>query len=648
MYGFHKVPHIQSGALKHDESAAELLEFSNPNFARAQPDLLCLIRRQKAKGEPAEGQPGALDLPVLLTDLAAIQKHQKAISADLKDLQVSNHALWQEALASREKHSKQQETINKILRFLATVFGGQVVNADEGESPAASVVEESSRAGSAGPQQVGGQGGKGKGRSVAVVPKVRSRLLLEDVKGRQASRGLDGSPRIEEEDDPEDDDDEIEEIPLLGDDHDDLPTISSGKLLHAPETAHTHYGGPDASPPYATATQYTGRGAITRNPSNPTFSYPTISSPSKSPAPSSDSSRFTTLPTTTSTPLPADPTTASASFQVQPDMVQSLLHPGNQNSLQAFLSMQGSNDTPGVGSFPNLMGSSGAMAPPTAAPTSISLPDPMTAAFMGMGAGGDYSRAMVPSPMPAYTPAAPVPSSLASLLPTTSAPADPIAELNLSNQLLQNVAQEKIDIDARTSALEAAIAKLMQNLPEGTRETLQAGGQVGPLSPGPLTPGLSGLAGLATPGPSGTSEGMQWPTQGLGAGPDDVDLDKFLAQYTNNGGTGASPAPSTSEPVDYSSWFDQGAAGLSPAPNGVGMADGEGSRGASEDLFDEDDVLEAPVWETGGDVAQSGTPTRGKKRKSDAGPGLGGAGGSDEGEAESPEGTRKSARRKKK
>ena len=231
MYGFHKVPHIQSGALKHDESAAELLEFSNPNFARAQPDLLCLIRRQKAKAEPTEGQPGALDLPVLLTDLAAIQKHQKAISADLKDLQVSNHALWQEALASREKHTKQQETINKILRFLATVFGGQVVNADEGESPAASVVEETggSRASSAAP---GSGQGKGKGRSVAVVPKVRSRLLLEDVKGRQRSRGLSGSPMVEEDDEShhgDDEQDDIEEIPLLGEDHDDLPTISSGQ-----------------------------------------------------------------------------------------------------------------------------------------------------------------------------------------------------------------------------------------------------------------------------------------------------------------------------------------------------------------------------------------------------------------------------------
>jgi len=443
------------------------------------------------------------------------------------------------------------------------------------------------------------------------------------------------------------------------------------------------WGDADSVPVYATATQYHGRGAVTRNPSNPTFSYPPIPSPSKlnpSPAPSSDSSRFTTIPTATSTPLPAELSTASAPFQLQPDIANSLFQPGNQSSLQAFLSMQGSNDTPGVGTFPNLMGSSGSSTPPTAAPTSISMPDPMTAAFMGMGAGGDYSRAMIPSPMPSYTPTSTsnpqmqMAGSLASLLPTAGAPSDPIAELNMSNQLLQNVTQEKIDIDARTSALESAIAKLMQSLPEGTRETLQAGGQpafasaigAGAMSPGALTPGLSGLAGLATPGPSGgAAEGMQWPQQF--GGPEDVDLEKFLAQYTNNGGTGASPAPSASEPVDYSSWFEQGAnSGLSPAPNGAAAAagvrqpfealspdEGSRSRGASEDAFDEDDVLEAPVWENmsavGAEQAQEqATPTRGKKRKSDAGPGLAGVGEEEDASEDSPEGTRKSARRKKK
>lgn len=71
--------------------------------------------------------------------------------------------------------------------------------------------------------------GKGKGKEQEagriVVPKMRSRLLLEDVKGRQEAR--EKERRTMELDDDEDDD--IEEIPLLRE-LDDMPTISRGKL----------------------------------------------------------------------------------------------------------------------------------------------------------------------------------------------------------------------------------------------------------------------------------------------------------------------------------------------------------------------------------------------------------------------------------
>lgn len=156
-----------------------------------------------------------------MTDLAAIRKHQTALSADLKDLQTSNNALWQEAIQSRERHTKHQETINKILRFLATVFGGQVTA--EGESPAAAnVVDEE--------EQKGEGKGKAKGKEVpsAVLPKMRSRLLLEDVKGRKEARDKKRREEEEMDEDEDDDADSIEEIPLLRDDSDDLPTISSG------------------------------------------------------------------------------------------------------------------------------------------------------------------------------------------------------------------------------------------------------------------------------------------------------------------------------------------------------------------------------------------------------------------------------------
>ncbi|KAJ3062351.1 stress-responsive transcription factor hsf1, partial [Rhizoclosmatium hyalinum] len=46
MYGFHKVPHLQQGALIESE-AGECWEFANPHFQRNQPDLLCLVTRKR-------------------------------------------------------------------------------------------------------------------------------------------------------------------------------------------------------------------------------------------------------------------------------------------------------------------------------------------------------------------------------------------------------------------------------------------------------------------------------------------------------------------------------------------------------------------------------------------------------------------------
>lgn len=256
-----------------------------------------------ATGGTSSHAAASLNIATLLSDLAAIRKHQTAISADLKDLQARNHALWQEAVQSREKHKKQEETINKILRFLAGVFGGQVLDAGAAAHPqvvegAASPMSTTSSAAS--PPQTGGTaaanattgkagggtngsatttGGsgssgtrKGNGHSGAgVVLMPKSRLLLEDVKGRQrqrraALRELDGEDDEGEEEEDVDDDEErlggrsrrqprprrrrvktegeeeernedngveIEEIPLLNaaEDEEDMPVISSGKSL---------------------------------------------------------------------------------------------------------------------------------------------------------------------------------------------------------------------------------------------------------------------------------------------------------------------------------------------------------------------------------------------------------------------------------
>lgn len=140
MYGFHKIPHLQQGVLK-SESETEPWHFEHPHFHRGQPDLLCLIQRKK---QPTHGanddipvdlnEGGAasignltagqlLDINSIMNGISAIKRHQQAISADLNELKSSNQHLWQEALAARERHKKHQDTINRILKFLAGVFG---------------------------------------------------------------------------------------------------------------------------------------------------------------------------------------------------------------------------------------------------------------------------------------------------------------------------------------------------------------------------------------------------------------------------------------------------------------------------------------------------------------------------------------------
>ncbi|PKY42064.1 hypothetical protein RhiirA4_315390 [Rhizophagus irregularis] len=121
MYGFHKIPHLQQGVLQSD-GQSEQWEFSNTNFLRNQPDLLYYVTRKKGKDNENIKEPNEMDINHILNEIASIKKHQMNISADLKNIQRDNQILWQETISARERHRRQQETIDKILRFLASVF----------------------------------------------------------------------------------------------------------------------------------------------------------------------------------------------------------------------------------------------------------------------------------------------------------------------------------------------------------------------------------------------------------------------------------------------------------------------------------------------------------------------------------------------
>lgn len=64
-----------------------------------------------------------IDLKAITSGIAAIRQTQASIGADLKALQASNEHLWREALESRDRHRKHQDTIDLIVSFLERLFG---------------------------------------------------------------------------------------------------------------------------------------------------------------------------------------------------------------------------------------------------------------------------------------------------------------------------------------------------------------------------------------------------------------------------------------------------------------------------------------------------------------------------------------------
>ncbi|KAF5390617.1 hypothetical protein D9757_002718 [Collybiopsis confluens] len=145
MYGFHKIPHLQQGALR-SNSDTEFSQFQHPDFLRGKEDRLIFIERKKQitnnlkdhgvvdfpasippqqaaqlQSDTSAGQ--ALDIHAIVNGIAAIRRHQANISSELNELKCSNQLLWQESLEARSRHQKQQDTINRIVKFLAGIFG---------------------------------------------------------------------------------------------------------------------------------------------------------------------------------------------------------------------------------------------------------------------------------------------------------------------------------------------------------------------------------------------------------------------------------------------------------------------------------------------------------------------------------------------
>lgn len=174
MYGFHKIPHLQQGVLHNndDDPTAgkareynESWEFKHPLFQRGAEAALGGIERKKggAKGASAETQPmfelpalpmpqpqlqlpapvhpiqqqqqqqqqqqpqQPLDVMALVSTLATLNRTQASIATQLEELKRSNQGVWEEIIEGRKRWESTRDTVGRIVKFLAGVFGGGAV-----------------------------------------------------------------------------------------------------------------------------------------------------------------------------------------------------------------------------------------------------------------------------------------------------------------------------------------------------------------------------------------------------------------------------------------------------------------------------------------------------------------------------------------
>lgn len=152
MYGFHKVPHLNDGAL-HTENAPEVWEFTNEHFTKDNPDLLTIVRKknesERARSARRQGSPdpqprpvtgypaieappqmaSSSDMTVIYEEMRNIKRLQDSVINELKRLKQDNEALWTEAAEARARYDQQQLTLNKMLKFLSTVISPNKNNA---------------------------------------------------------------------------------------------------------------------------------------------------------------------------------------------------------------------------------------------------------------------------------------------------------------------------------------------------------------------------------------------------------------------------------------------------------------------------------------------------------------------------------------
>ena len=121
MYDFHKVMNVEVGGLKAER---EEVEFAHPYFERGQEHLLDQIKRKVSLATRGGNQIVPVNtekVSEVFTEVGMLKNRQEDLDEKLQYMRHENSELWKEVENLRDKHSRQQRIVNKLIQFLGAM-----------------------------------------------------------------------------------------------------------------------------------------------------------------------------------------------------------------------------------------------------------------------------------------------------------------------------------------------------------------------------------------------------------------------------------------------------------------------------------------------------------------------------------------------
>ncbi|KAJ7310472.1 hypothetical protein JRQ81_007393 [Phrynocephalus forsythii] len=116
IYGFRKMMALENGMMISERNPA--IEFQHPFFKRGRANLLGNIKRKVSAVRAEDLKVFPDDLHKALSEVQEMREQQSKLDLKLASMKRENEALWKEVATLRQKHSKQQQLLSKILEFI--------------------------------------------------------------------------------------------------------------------------------------------------------------------------------------------------------------------------------------------------------------------------------------------------------------------------------------------------------------------------------------------------------------------------------------------------------------------------------------------------------------------------------------------------